>query len=66
LVDQRLIGQTPISSRAVATLNEVLGLHLAKPIANKYLVYCNVYENTVFCDWKRILVEAGDLASSST
>ena len=45
--------------------NETLGLHLAKPIDDKYLVYYNVYENTAFCDWKRILVEAGDLASSS-
>ena len=45
--------------------NETLGLYLAKPVDNKYLVYYNVYENTVFCDWKRILVEAGNLASSS-
>jgi len=64
LVDQQLIGQTPISSIAVATRNEVLGLHLAKPITNKYLVYYNVYENTVFCDWKRILVEGVQLSST--
>jgi hypothetical protein len=35
--------------------NETLGLHLAKPVDNKYLVYFNVYENTVFCDWRRLL-----------
>jgi hypothetical protein len=30
--------------------NETLGLHLAKPVDNKHLVYYNVYENIVFCD----------------
>jgi hypothetical protein len=45
--------------------NKMLGLHPGKPVDNEYLVYYNVYENTVFCDWKRILVGAGNLASSS-
>jgi hypothetical protein len=40
--------------------NETLGLHLAKPIDDKHLVYYNIYENTVFCDWKR-LVEGVEL-----
>jgi hypothetical protein len=35
--------------------NKTLGLYLAKSINNKYLVYYNVYENTIFCDWKRII-----------
>jgi len=39
--------------------NETLGLHLAKPIDNKYLVYYNVYENTVFCDWGRLVGGVG-------
>jgi len=34
--------------------NETLKTHLARPVGGKYLVYYNVYENTVFCDWKRI------------
>jgi hypothetical protein len=33
----------------------MLGLHLAKPVDDEYLVYYNVYENTVFCDWKRLV-----------
>jgi hypothetical protein len=37
--------------------NETLGLHLAKPIDDKHLVYYNVYENTVFCDWERLVEE---------
>ncbi|MCC6004731.1 MAG: hypothetical protein LM590_10355 [Thermofilum sp.] len=36
--------------------NETLGLHLAKPVDGRYLVYYDVYENTVFCDWRRLLV----------
>jgi hypothetical protein len=35
--------------------NETLKTHLAKPIDDRYLVYYNVYENTVFCDWRRLL-----------
>jgi hypothetical protein len=35
--------------------NETLDLHLAKPVDDKHLVYYNVYENTVFCDWERIV-----------
>ena len=35
--------------------NETLGLHLAKPLDNKFLVYYNPYENTVFSDWKRLV-----------
>jgi hypothetical protein len=37
--------------------NETLRLHLAHPVGDKYLVYYNVYENTVFCDWKRLVEE---------
>ena len=37
--------------------NETLGLHLAKPIDDKHLVYYNIYENTVFCDWERLVEE---------
>jgi hypothetical protein len=39
--------------------NETLGLHLAKPIDDKYLVYYNVYENIVFCDWGRLVGGVG-------
>jgi hypothetical protein len=35
--------------------NETLGLHLVKPIDDKHLVYYNIYENTVFCNWKRLV-----------
>ena len=35
--------------------NETLKTHLAHPVGGKYLVYYNVYENTVFCDWERIV-----------
>jgi hypothetical protein len=45
--------------------NETLGLRLAKPIDDKHLVYYNVYENTVFCDWER-LVEGVELPSTQT
>ena len=34
--------------------NETMNLYLAKPVDNNYLVCYNTYENTVFCDWKRI------------
>jgi hypothetical protein len=43
--------------------NETLGLHLAKPVDDKHLVYYNVYENTVFCDWER-LVEGVELLAT--
>jgi len=42
--------------------NETLGLHLAKPVDDKYLVYYNVYENTVFCDWGRLVRSSGSSA----
>jgi hypothetical protein len=35
--------------------NETLGTHLAHPVGGKYLVYYNPVENTVFCDWRRLL-----------
>jgi len=35
--------------------NETLEMYLAKPADNKYLVYYNIYENTVFCDWNRLV-----------
>jgi len=40
--------------------NETLGTHLAHPVGGKYLVYYNPVENTVFCDWER-LVEGVEL-----
>jgi hypothetical protein len=43
--------------------NETLKTHLARPVGGKYLVYYNVYENTVFCDWDR-LVEGVELPST--
>jgi hypothetical protein len=42
--------------------NKTLRLRLAKPIDNKYLVYYNVYENTVFCDWGRLARSSGSSA----
>jgi hypothetical protein len=33
----------------------VLPALIVKPIDNKYLAYYNVYENTMFCDWERML-----------
>jgi hypothetical protein len=38
----------------------VLPALIVKPIDNKYLAYYNVYENTMFCDWER-LVEGVEL-----
>ena len=35
--------------------NETLGTYLAKLAGNKYLVYYNPYENTLFSDWKRLV-----------
>jgi len=35
--------------------NKTLEIYLAKPVDDKYLVYYNVYENTVFCDWRRVV-----------
>ena len=35
--------------------NETLGTYLAKLVDNKYLVYYNPYENTVFSDWRRLV-----------
>jgi hypothetical protein len=35
--------------------NETLGLRLVKPIDDKHLVYYNIYENTVFCNWRRLV-----------
>ena len=32
--------------------NETLELHLARPLNGGYQVYYNVYENTVFCNWR--------------
>jgi hypothetical protein len=40
--------------------NETLRTHLAHPVGGKYLVYYNPVENTVFCDWNR-LVEGVEL-----
>jgi len=35
--------------------NETLGIHLAKPVDNKYQVYYSPVEDTVFCDWDRLV-----------
>jgi hypothetical protein len=35
--------------------NETLKTHLAHPVGGKYLVYYNPVENTVFCDWDRLV-----------
>jgi len=35
--------------------NETLRIHLAHPVGGKYLVYYNPAENTVFCDWDRLV-----------
>jgi hypothetical protein len=43
--------------------NETLGLYLAKPVDDRYLVYYNPVENTAFCDWER-LVEGVELSST--
>lgn len=43
--------------------NETLGTHLARPVGGKYLVYYNPVENTVFCDWDR-LVEGVELPTT--
>jgi hypothetical protein len=32
----------------------VLPALIVKPIDKKHLVYYNVYENTIFCDWRRV------------
>jgi hypothetical protein len=32
----------------------VLPALVVKPIDKKHLVYYNVYENTIFCDWRRV------------
>jgi len=40
--------------------NETLRTHLSHPVGGKYLVYYNPVENTVFCDWER-LVEGVEL-----
>jgi hypothetical protein len=37
--------------------NKTLELYLAKPINSNYLLYYNVYENTIFCDCKRVVVK---------
>jgi hypothetical protein len=44
--------------------NKTLKTHLAHPVENKYLVYYNPVENTVFCDWER-LVEGVELPTST-
>jgi hypothetical protein len=53
--------ETPIVAAKIASYpalwqlyNETLGSRLSKPIDNKYLVCYNPYENTAFCDWRRI------------
>ena len=43
--------------------NETLKTHLAHPVGGKYLVYYNPVENTVFCDWER-LVEGLELPTT--
>jgi hypothetical protein len=35
--------------------NETLKTHLARPVGDKYLVYYDLVENTVFCDWERLI-----------
>jgi hypothetical protein len=40
--------------------NETLKTHLAHPVGDKYIVYYNPVENTVFCDGER-LVEGVEL-----
>jgi len=35
--------------------NETLKTHLAHPVGGKYLIYNNPVENTVFCDWERLV-----------
>jgi hypothetical protein len=35
--------------------NETLEAHLAKPIDSKYQVYYDPVDNTVFCDWERLV-----------
>lgn len=34
--------------------SESKGLHYAEPADGGWLVYYNMYENTVFCDWRRV------------
>jgi hypothetical protein len=43
--------------------NETLKNHLARPLNGGYQVYYNVYENTVLCDWER-LVEGVELPAT--
>jgi hypothetical protein len=43
--------------------NETLKMHLAHPVEGEYLVYYNPVENTVFCDWDR-LVEGVELPAT--
>ena len=35
--------------------NDTLGIHLAKPVDGKYQVYYDPVENTIFCDWERLV-----------
>jgi hypothetical protein len=35
--------------------NETLGTRLAHPVGGKHLVYYNPVENTVFCNWERLV-----------
>jgi hypothetical protein len=39
--------------------NETLEVHLAKPLDGKYQVYYHPVENTVFCDWERLVEGVG-------
>jgi hypothetical protein len=41
--------------------NETLKTRLAHPVGGEYLVYYDPVENTVFCDWER-LVEGVELS----
>ena len=35
--------------------NDTLGIHLAKPVDGKYQVYYDPVENTMFCNWDRLV-----------
>jgi hypothetical protein len=35
--------------------NETTGVQLARPVDGGYLVYYDPFENTVFCDWDRLV-----------
>ena len=38
--------------------NETLKTHLAHPVGDKYLVYYSPVENSVFCDWDKLVVSS--------